>query len=123
MYISDVHSMQLHLHGLTIDETDNTGTDPQFLTQMMEVNEEIYDMEPSNQRLKEIRNLNNSTFRIQGFSGWRILPHACGDIPDLHRYCRLYSISIPDLKLPHSYIKAMFMHDFNVLCKGHFVNS
>lgn len=48
----------LHLHGLAIDEKDNTGTDLEFLEQMMKINEEIYEMEPSSQRLKEIRDLN-----------------------------------------------------------------
>ena len=55
-------SLQLHLHGLAIDEKDNTGTDLEFLEQMMKINEEIYEMEPSSQRLKEIRDLNIRTY-------------------------------------------------------------
>ena len=52
---------QLELKGLTIDEKDNTSSDPFFLEWVMSINEEIHD-DPDPARLREIRTENNSEF-------------------------------------------------------------
>ncbi len=46
-------------NGLTIGEQENTGSDPEFLAEMMELNEEIYEEDPTPQRLRDIRASNS----------------------------------------------------------------
>lgn len=55
---------QLELNGLTIGESDNSAADPEFLAEMMEVNEEIHERYPSPQRLREIRAHNSGEMKF-----------------------------------------------------------
>ncbi len=59
-----MYSMQLERNGLTISESDNTGAEPEFLAEMMEVNEEIHEGNPAPQRLRDIRASNSSELHL-----------------------------------------------------------